>query len=248
MKRALLIVGGTVGGLGAVLSITPPQISSGGNSGLAGMQSGAVTISGTGSSTSATHVAPVSATSASSSASTPSNATAASVTTTTKKHKVTARKAQSTGTTAQVQTQTPSTAPTQSQTPTAAPTQSQTPAAAPVQSQTPAAAPVQSQTPTPVTVKSAPKGNSGTFVGTSVFVQYGYVQVEITVENGKITDARALQAPNGRSDRFSQYAIPVLRQQTLNAQSSKIQGASGASYTSWGWYTSLQAALVKAGM
>jgi len=238
MKRALLIVGGTVGGLGAVLSITPPQISSGGNSGLAGMQSGAVTISGTGSSTSATHVAPVSATSASSSASTPSNATAASVTTTTKKHKVTARKAQSTGTTAQVQTQTPAAAPTQYQTPAAAPTQSQTPAAAPTQSQTPAAA----------AVKSTPKGNSGKFVGTSVFVQYGYVQVELTVENGKITDARALQAPNGRSDRFSQYAIPVLRQQTLNAQSSKIQGASGASYTSWGWYTSLQAALVKAGM
>jgi len=228
MKRALLIVSGTVGGLGAVLSITPPQISSGGNSGLAGMQSGAVTISGTGSSTSATHVAPVSATSASSPASTPSNATTASVTTTTKKHKVTARKAQSTGTTSQAQTQTPTAAPTQSQTPTAAPTQSQTPAAA--------------------AVKSTPKGNSGTFVGTSVFVQYGYVQVELTVENGKITDARALQAPNGRSDRFSQYAIPVLRQQTLNAQSSKIQGASGASYTSWGWYTSLQAALVKAGM
>ena len=238
MKRALLIVSGTVGGLGAVLSITPPQISSGGNSGLAGMQSGAVTISGTGSSTSATHVAPVSATSASSPASTPSNATAASVTTTTKKHKVTARKAQSTGTTSQAQTQTPTAAPTQSQTPAAAPTQSQTPAAAPTQSQTPAAA----------AVKSTPKGNSGKFVGTSVFVQYGYVQVELTVENGKITDARALQAPNGRSDRFSQYAIPVLRQQTLNAQSSKIQGASGASYTSWGWYTSLQAALVKAGM
>ena len=229
MKRALLIVGGTVGGLGAVLSITPPQISSGASSGLSGLQSGAMTISGTGSSTSATHVAPVSATSASSPASTPSNTPSANPSKTpVKKHKVTARKAQSTGTTAQVQTQTPSAAPTQSQTPTAAPTQS--------------------QTPTPVAVKSTPKGNSGTFVGTNVFVQYGYVQVEITVENGKITDARALQAPNGRSDRFSQYAIPVLRQQTLNAQSSKIQGASGASYTSWGWYTSLQAALVKAGM
>ena len=81
-----------------------------------------------------------------------------------------------------------------------------------------------------------------------MYVQYGYVQVQLTVENGKITDARALQAPNGRSDRFTQYAIPILRQQTLNAQSSRIQGASGASYTSWGWYTSLQAALVKAGM
>ncbi len=233
MKRALLIAGGTVGGLGAVLSITPPQLGSGTSGGLAGMQSGAMTNSGTVAGTSATQVAPVSATSASSPAhtSTPSASASASATTV-KKQKVTARKAQSVATTAQVQTQTPTTSPTQSQTP--------TPAATPAQSQTP--------TPTPTPSKATPKGASGTFVGTNVYVQYGYVQVQLTVENGKITDARALQAPNGRSDRFTQYAIPILRQQTLNAQSSRIQGASGASYTSWGWYTSLQAALVKAGM
>ena len=233
MKRALLIAGGTVGGLGAVLSITPPQLGSGTSGGLAGMQSGAMTNSGTVAGTSATQVAPVSATSASSPAhtSTPSASASASATTV-KKQKVTARKAQSVATTAQVQTQTPTTSPTQSQTP--------TPAATPTQSQTP--------TPTPTPSKATPKGASGTFVGTNVYVQYGYVQVQLTVENGKITDARALQAPNGRSDRFTQYAIPILRQQTLNAQSSRIQGASGASYTSWGWYTSLQAALVKAGM
>jgi len=233
MKRALLIAGGTVGGLGAVLSITPPQLGSGTSGGLAGMQSGAMTNSGTVAGTSATHVAPVSATSASSPAhtSTPSASASASAATV-KKQKVTARKAQSVATTAQVQTQTPTASPTQSQTP--------TPAATPTQSQTP--------TPTPTPSKATPKGASGTFVGTNVYVQYGYVQVQLTVENGKITDARALQAPNGRSDRFTQYAIPILRQQTLNAQSSRIQGASGASYTSWGWYTSLQAALVKAGM
>ncbi|CAB4589955.1 unannotated protein [freshwater metagenome] len=233
MKRALLIAGGTVGGLGAVLSITPPQLGSGTSGGLAGMQSGAMTNSGTVAGTSATQVAPVSATSASSPAhtSTPSASASASATTV-KKQKVTARKAQSVATTAQVQTQTPTASPTQSQTP--------TPAATPTQSQTP--------TPTPTPSKASPKGASGTFVGTNVYVQYGYVQVQLTVENGKITDARALQAPNGRSDRFTQYAIPILRQQTLNAQSSRIQGASGASYTSWGWYTSLQAALVKAGM
>ena len=233
MKRALLIAGGTVGGLGAVLSITPPQLGSGTSGGLAGMQSGAMTNSGTVAGTSATQVAPVSATSASSPAhtSTPSASASASATTV-KKQKVTARKAQSVATTAQVQTQTPTTSPTQSQTP--------TPAATPAQSQTP--------TPTPTPSKATPKGASGTFVGTNVYVQYGYVQVQLTVENGKITDARALQAPNGRSDRFTQYAIPILRQQTLNAQSSRIQVASGASYTSWGWYTSLQAALVKAGM
>lgn len=233
MKRALLIAGGTVGGLGAVLSITPPQLGSGTSGGLAGMQSGAMTNSGTVAGTSATQVAPVSATSASSPAhtSTPSASASASATTV-KKQKVTARKAQSVATTAQVQTQTPTASPTQSQTP--------TPAATPTQSQTP--------TPTPTPSKASPKGASGTFVGTNVYVQYGYVQVQLTVENGKITDARALHAPNGRSDRFTQYAIPILRQQTLNAQSSRIQGASGASYTSWGWYTSLQAALVKAGM
>ena len=233
MKRALLIAGGTVGGLGAVLSITPPQLGSGTSGGLAGMQSGAMTNSGTVAGTSATQVAPVSATSASSPAhtSTPSASASASATTV-KKQKVTARKAKSVATTAQVQTQTPTASPTQSQTP--------TPAATPTQSQTP--------TPTPTPSKASPKGASGTFVGTNVYVQYGYVQVQLTVENGKITDARALQAPNGRSDRFTQYAIPILRQQTLNAQSSRIQGASGASYTSWGWYTSLQAALVKAGM
>ena len=36
MKRALLIAGGTVGGLGAVLSVTPPQLGSNGISTLAG--------------------------------------------------------------------------------------------------------------------------------------------------------------------------------------------------------------------
>jgi uncharacterized protein with FMN-binding domain len=74
------------------------------------------------------------------------------------------------------------------------------------------------------------------------------VQVKITVANGKITDAVALQSPNGRSQRFSDYALPNLRSQTLAAQSAAIQGASGASYTSYGWYKSLISALQKAGM
>jgi hypothetical protein len=74
------------------------------------------------------------------------------------------------------------------------------------------------------------------------------VQVEITVSNGKITDARALQSPSGRSDRYSSYAIPILTQQTLAAQSTNIQGASGASYTTYGWRQSLQGAMASAGL
>ena len=79
-------------------------------------------------------------------------------------------------------------------------------------------------------------------------MSYGNVQVQITVSNGKITDAQALVAPSGRNDRFTSYAVPILRKQTLAAQSDAIQGASGASYTSYGWYISLQGALAKAGL
>jgi uncharacterized protein with FMN-binding domain len=76
------------------------------------------------------------------------------------------------------------------------------------------------------------------------------VQVQITVANGKITAAKALQFPNRdfRSQSISSQAIPYLVQETLAAQSSSIQGVGGASYTSQGWYDSLVSALAKAGM
>ena len=89
---------------------------------------------------------------------------------------------------------------------------------------------------------------SGTFVGPAIFVNYGTVQVQVTVKAGLITDATALQAPSGRNSRYTQMALPILKKQTLAAQSARIQGASGASYTSYGWSTSLQGALAKAGL
>ena len=95
---------------------------------------------------------------------------------------------------------------------------------------------------------SSAKSINGTFTGPSVFVNYGNVQVKITVVNGRITDAVAVVAPSGRNDRWTNMAVPILKQQTLAAQSANIQGASGASYTSYGWYTSLQGALAQAGL
>jgi uncharacterized protein with FMN-binding domain len=88
----------------------------------------------------------------------------------------------------------------------------------------------------------------GQFTGPIIFVNYGNVQVEIQVKDGKIVDAKALVAPNNQSQRWSDMAIPVLKTQTLAAQSDKIQGASGASYTSYGWVQSLQGALALAGL
>jgi uncharacterized protein with FMN-binding domain len=151
MKRALLIAGGTVGGLGAVLAITPPQLSTTSSINIAG--GSAIGMTGTGSSASAS----------SSSAATTS------------------------------------------------------------------------------TVKD------GTFTGPSINVNYGNVQVKITVVNGRITDAVAVKAPSGKNDRYTNMSVPVLKQQTLKAQSANIQGVSGASYTSYGWFTSLQGALADAG-
>ena len=89
---------------------------------------------------------------------------------------------------------------------------------------------------------------NGTFTGPSIFVNYGNVQVKITVVDGRITDAVAVKAPSGRNDRYTNMAVPILKAQTLKAQSANIQGASGASYTSYGWYTSLQGAIAQAGL
>jgi uncharacterized protein with FMN-binding domain len=233
MKRALLIAGGTVGGLGAVLAITPPQFTSSQTINLAG---GGI---GNPSGNSATTAAPAST--PSSQTSTPTQS--ASATPTTKQSaaatKVAAKAAtkKATSTTKAVVKSTTNNSSTAVTTSTAQDTtQSQSP--------TPAApAQTQAATPTP-TAKSV----SGTFTGPVVNVSYGNVQVQITVSNGKITDAQALQAPTGRNDRYTSFAVPILRKQTLAAQSDAIQGASGASYTSYGWFKSLQGALSKAGL
>jgi uncharacterized protein with FMN-binding domain len=89
---------------------------------------------------------------------------------------------------------------------------------------------------------------NGTFTGPSINVNYGNVQVKITVVDGRIIDAVAVVAPKGKNDRWTNMAVPILKAQTLAAQSANIQGASGASYTSYGWYTSLQGALTQAGL
>ena len=95
---------------------------------------------------------------------------------------------------------------------------------------------------------TAPAAINGTFTGPSVNVNYGNVQVKITVVNGRITDAVAVKAPSGKNDRYTNMAVPTLKAQTVKAQSANIQGASGASYTSYGWFTSLQGAIALAGL
>jgi len=222
MKRAFLIAGGTVGGLGAVLAITPPQM---GASDLNIASGASMGITGTGISTPALSTSP---------ANTSATATKSSKPVATKKATAAASAAS---------TQSADATPVATQQATAAETASTSASATPTAVKTTA-----TPTATKTTTAPAPVAKSGTFTGPSVFVNYGNVQVQITVVNGVITDAQAIKAPGGRNDRYTNMAVPILKKQTLAAQSANIKGASGASYTSYGWFKSLQGALADAGL
>ncbi|WP_166790728.1 FMN-binding protein [Cryobacterium mannosilyticum] len=95
------------------------------------------------------------------------------------------------------------------------------------------------------TAAAAPAAPSGTFDGSVVHTRFGPVQVSVTIANGTITEVTALQLTNdgGRSVMISNQAAPILRSEVLAAQSAQVQNVSGATYTTGGYLTSLQAAL-----
>jgi len=78
----------------------------------------------------------------------------------------------------------------------------------------------------------------------------GSVQVQITVNNGKITDVQALSYPDGdgRSQYISSVMIPWLTQETLKVQSTNIMNVSGATITGNAWKYSLASAMQQAGL
>jgi uncharacterized protein with FMN-binding domain len=87
-----------------------------------------------------------------------------------------------------------------------------------------------------------------TLTGDSVQTEWGPVQVRITVRNGKIISSEAIAYPNGshRDVRINSYAVPILNQQAVQAQSADLDGVSGATVTSQGYRQSLQSAIDKA--
>lgn len=91
---------------------------------------------------------------------------------------------------------------------------------------------------------------SGTYTGDAAQTEWGPVQVEITVTKGEITDVSVVQYPasNGRDIEINSYALPILIQETIDAQSDQIDMVSGATVTSTGYVRSLQAALDQAGL
>jgi uncharacterized protein with FMN-binding domain len=146
----------------------------------------------------------------------------------------------------------PSGSPTKAATPTKA-------AATPTKAapgKTTAATPTKAAVPTPT--KAAPKPTptptktaaavAKDYTGSYITHKYGSVQVGIRVKAGKIIAVWPVVYPNGPSQPYSDFSIPVLKQETLSSQGHNIANVSGATLTWQSWKASLSAAMAKAGI
>lgn len=103
--------------------------------------------------------------------------------------------------------------------------------------------------PSPTTA-GPPAGQTRTITGPVEENQFGPVQVQITVSGSHITAVKTLELPTdrARSAYISSVAGPMLTQEATQAQSANIDSISGASFTSYSFAESLQAAIQQAGL
>ena len=115
--------------------------------------------------------------------------------------------------------------------------------------------PVAAPPPPPPPEASAPGApgsghfKDGDFVGQSFDGEWGPVQVKIAVRGGNVVQVVCIEYPfhRERSAEISEYAIPILVEETIKTQDSKIDWVSQASYTSEQFQESLVSAMAKAG-
>lgn len=112
----------------------------------------------------------------------------------------------------------------------------------------PSVPPSTSTTPSAPTSTTSSQYKDGTYTGTSADAVYGYIQVRATISNGKIVDVEFLDHPQDRrtSVEINTQAMPMLKQQAIQAQTAKVDGVSGATDTSMAFIQSLSAALGQA--
>jgi uncharacterized protein with FMN-binding domain len=92
---------------------------------------------------------------------------------------------------------------------------------------------------------TAPKTRSA--IGQDVSYQYGDLQVKVTKSGTRITGVSLVRhdVNDPRSQSIDQFAIPQLQKEAVTSQGAKVDGVSGASYTSAAYEQSLQSALDK---
>jgi uncharacterized protein with FMN-binding domain len=105
------------------------------------------------------------------------------------------------------------------------------------------------QIPAPTSASYNSSGyKDGTYTGPTVDVNYGLVEVQATIRNGKIAQVQFLQYPSDRrtSQQINAIAMPYLQQEAIQVQSANVDIVSGATLTSEGFQMSLQSALANA--
>jgi uncharacterized protein with FMN-binding domain len=107
----------------------------------------------------------------------------------------------------------------------------------------------------PPVVAQAPKTGTksgqytdGTYTGPQIDAQFGLVQVQAVIQNGKIADVQVLQYPSDRrtSVRINNVALPWLKQEVIQSQTANVDLVTGATLTSEAYEMSLQSALDQA--
>jgi uncharacterized protein with FMN-binding domain len=103
----------------------------------------------------------------------------------------------------------------------------------------------------PTSAGTTPPGSqykNGSFTGGSADAQWGMVQVQAIVQNGRLTDVKFLAYPNerSRSVEINSYAIPQLTTEAIQAQNAQVDIVSGATDTSFAFMQSLSDALTQA--
>jgi uncharacterized protein with FMN-binding domain len=89
---------------------------------------------------------------------------------------------------------------------------------------------------------------NGTYTGNVADALWGVVQVQVVIQNGKITNVQFLQYPNerNRSVEINSYADPQLDSEAIQAQSANVDIVSGATDSSNAFIQSLSNALSQA--
>ena len=91
-------------------------------------------------------------------------------------------------------------------------------------------------------------GGVRSVTGSAADTRYGPVQVKVTLDGTRITKIDVVEYPSHdrRDQEINSYALPLLNQEAIDAQSAAIDVVSGATYTSQGYTSSLQSALDQA--
>lgn len=98
------------------------------------------------------------------------------------------------------------------------------------------------------TTSASSRYKDGTYTGGLADAQWGYVQVQATIQSGRITNVRFLQYPSDRSRsvEINSYADPQLINEAIQAQSAQVDIVTGATDSSDAFMQSLSDALSQA--